>query len=325
MRNLNLGLSRYLRFVALPLAVLLVCVASAQPAKDSPKYLFDQTKAWDHLMWQCDLGPRPPETDAHIKCRDRLKDEMAKYCANVHFQEFSHTWSSTGKKVTMWNVIGDQNWEKAKVRVVLMAHWDTRPTSDEEQDPQLKKLPIIGANDGASEVAVLLELMRVLKEKNNPDVGVMYVMDDGEDLGPGDDEMYLGAIAFANNLQTPRPDYGILLDMVGTQGVRIAMETEGLALCKPLIQSFYRYAQEQGFGKTFPGEMGTAVIDDHLSVNKAGVPMMDLIDFEHLDHWHNQTDTAKYCSPESLGEVGRMLEAWLTKKSAFHYPKKSQE
>lgn len=305
----------------LAIAASLVAAQTSQP---KPTYLFDQAKAWDHLMWQCDLGPRPPETDAHIKCRDRLKDEMSKYCDNVHFQEFTHTWSSTGKLVTMWNVIGQQNWENAKVRVILMAHWDTRPTSDQETDPDLKKLPIIGANDGASEVAVLLELMRVLKVKNNPDVGVMYVMDDGEDLGPGDNEMYLGAKAFAANLPTPRPDYGILLDMVGTQNVRIAVETESWQMVKPLCQAFYTFADHQGFGKTFPGEFGTAVLDDHQSVNKAGVPMMDLIDFEHLDHWHNQTDTPKYCSADSLGKVGRMMEAWLTKKQPFKYPKKSE-
>ena len=297
-------------------------LVAAQTSQPKPTYLFDQAKAWGHLMWQCDLGPRPPETDAHIKCRDRLKDEMSKYCDNVHFQEFTHTWSSTRKLVTMWNVIGQQNWENAKVRVILMAHWDTRPTSDQETDPDLKKLPIMGANDGASEVAVLLELMRVQKIKNNPDVGVMYVMDDGEDLGPNDNEMYLGAEAFAANLPTPKPDYGILLDMVGTENVRIAVETESWQMVKPLCQAFYTFADHQGFGKTFPGEFGTAVLDDHQSVNKGGVPMMDLIDFEHLDHWHNQTDIPKYCSADSLGKVGRMMEVWLTKKPAFKYPKK---
>ncbi len=304
---------------------LLANLAMAQSSKPQPKqYLFDQEKAWAHLMWQCDLGPRPPETDAHIKCRDRLKEEMTKYCDNVRFQEFTHTWSSTGKLVTMWNVVGDQNWANAKVRVILMAHWDTRPTSDQESDPALKKLPIIGANDGASEVAVLLELMRVLKERNNPDVGVMYVLDDGEDLGPGDDEMYLGAIAFGQNLPALKPDYGILLDMVGTQDVRIAVETESYKLVKPLVQGFYTFANANGFGKTFPGEFGTAVLDDHQSVNKAGVPMMDLIDFEHLDHWHNQTDIPKYCSADSLGKVGRMMEAWLTKSTPYKYPKKAE-
>lgn len=250
---------------------------------------------------------------------------MGKYCQNVHLQEFTHDWSVTGKTVTMWNVIGDQNWEKAKTRVILMAHWDSRPSSDEEKDPALKVLPIIGANDGASEVAVLLELMRVLSVKNNPEVGVMYVMDDGEDLGPGDDEMYLGAEAFAHHLPTPKPDYGILLDMVGTQNVRIAVEPEGYGMAKPLVEAFYSYAGALGFEKTFPFVYGAAVLDDHQSVNKVGVPMMDLIDFEHLAHWHNQSDVAKYCSADSLGKVGCMMEAWLTRRPAFVYPKGSEQ
>jgi len=291
------------------------------PAQSPPKTLFDQQKAWEQLKWQCDLGPRPPETDAHIKCRDRLKEEMAKYCDDVQFQEFTHKWSSTGKVVTMWNVVGFQNWKAAKERVILMAHWDTRPTSDEESDPDLKKLPIMGANDGASEVAVLLELMRVMKGELSPDLGIEYVMDDGEDLGPTDDEMYLGAVEYGRILPDPKPDYGILLDMVGSQNVRIAVEPESFHLCKPLVQAFYTYAQRIKFDNTFPAEFGPAVLDDHQSVNKAGVPMMDLIDFEHLKHWHNQSDTAEFCSPESLGKVGRMMEAWLTKKPMFRYPK----
>lgn len=294
---------------------------SSLASSQAPRTLFDQEKAWAQLQWQCDFGPRPPETEAHIKCRDRLREEMAKYCDDVHFQQFTHHWSVTGKDVTMWNVLGSQNWKSAKERIVLMAHWDTRPTSDEETDPALKKLPIMGANDGASEVAVLLELMRVLKTKGDPDLGILYVMDDGEDLGPTDDEMYLGAVAFGKDLPSPKPDYGILLDMVGVKNVRIAVEPESFQMCKPLVQAFYTYAQRLRFDETFPAEFGPGVLDDHQSVNKAGVPMMDLIDFEHLAHWHNQSDTPEFCSADSLGKVGRMMELWLTKKPMFRYPK----
>ena len=93
-------------------------------------------------------------------------------------------------------------------------------------------------------------------------------------------------------------------------------------MCKPLVQAFYGMARKLGMDHTFPAEYGPAVLDNQQSVNKAGVPMMDLIDFEHLDHWHNQSDTYQFCSADSLGKVGRMMEAWLTRKPVFEYPKK---
>ena len=127
----------------------------------------------------------------------------------------------------MWNVIGYQNWEKAKTRVLLIAHWDTRPTADMEDTPDRQMRPIIGASDGASGVAVLLELMRVLKGAN-PDLGIQYLFVDGEDLGPGLDEMFLGAEHYAKNLPLHKPQYGILLDMVGDKDLRITMEPNSL-------------------------------------------------------------------------------------------------
>jgi glutaminyl-peptide cyclotransferase len=244
---------------------------------------------------------------------------MKKSCTNVRLQEFTHKWSKTGKDVKMWNIIGEQNWEKAKVRVLLMAHWDTRPYANEDPNPENREKPILGANDGASGVAVLLELMRVLKERNS-DVGIMYLMTDGEDLGPGIDEMFLGAEHFAKNLPNPKPEYGILLDMVGSKNAVIAIESNSYYYAKPLVQGFYRHAQSMGFGKTFPNRFGQAISDDHLALNAAGIPTMDLIDFENLKHWHTVTDTPENCSAESLGIVGSALEMWLLKKPPFRMP-----
>ncbi|MBI3721134.1 MAG: M28 family peptidase [Fimbriimonas ginsengisoli] len=266
------------------------------------------------------LGPRVPGTDAHRQCRDRLFDETKKYCDNVRLQEFTHTWSKTGKPITMWNVIGEQNWKDARTRAVLLAHWDTRPYADQERDPDLAKKPIPGANDGASGVAVLLELMRVMKDQH-PDVGVLYLLVDGEDLGPELDEMFLGAVAFSKDLPSPKPDYGILLDMIGDKDLRIPVEPHSYELAKPLVQAFYRHAQMIGLLSTFPAEFGPVIEDDHLSLNKAGVPTMDLIDFDY-EPWHTTRDTPEQCSAESLGKVGRMLQSWLTKYPAFKPPER---
>jgi glutaminyl-peptide cyclotransferase len=246
-------------------------------------------------------------------------DEMKKHLENVRLQEFTHKWSHNGENITMWNIIGEQNWKDAKVRVLLLAHWDTRPFADHDPDPRKHHKPIIGANDGASGVAVLLELMRVMKDRLPADVGVMYLMTDGEDLGPGLDEMFLGAVHFAKNLPSPRPDYGILLDMIGDKDLRIPMEMNSLQYAEPLVRAFYRHAASVGLASTFPQVYGPWIEDDHIPLNKAGIPTMDLIDFTY-PAWHTAEDTPDKCSPESLGKVGLALETWLMKSPPFQYP-----
>jgi hypothetical protein len=241
---------------------------------------------------------------------------MTKYCDNVHRQEFTHVWAKNGQVVHMFNLIGTQNWEKAKVHVVLMAHWDTRPTADQEADPVNQAKPIPGANDGASGVAVLLELMHTMKDTMPAQVGVMYVMDDGEDLGPGIDEMFLGAVYFAQHLPTPKPDYGILLDMIGDKDLAIPREPESMRYAPELEKAFYLHAHSVGFRSTFPLAPGPDIEDDHLCMNQAGVPMIDLIDFSY-DPWHTLQDTPDKCSADSLYKVGATLETWLKKPAPY--------
>ena len=131
--------------------------------------------------------------------------------------------------------------------------------------------------------------------------------------------MFLGAEHFAKTMPNPRPDYGILLDMIGDKELDIPVEPNSYRLAKPLIQAFYRHAQAIHMDDTFLPEYGPVIEDDHLAINKAGVPMIDLIDFTY-DAWHTVRDKPDQCSAESLGKVGRMLESWLTKKPLFVYP-----
>jgi hypothetical protein len=300
----------------IPLAVastlLLSCARTpaATPLTQQTTYTFDSGAAWEHLLKQLEFGPRVPGTPAHLKCRDYLADQMRKHAANVRLQEFKHRWSATGKDVTMWNVLGEQNWKDAKVRVVLLAHWDSRPTADQEPGRISKTRPIPGANDGASGVAVLLELMKAVKDKLPKDVGVLYLMTDGEDLGPSLDEMFLGAEHFAKNLPEPKPDYGILLDMIGDKDLRVPVEPNSYDMARELVLAFYDHAQKAGFGATFPKQFGPTIEDDHLALNRAGIPTMDLIDIDY-PYWHTLADTADKCSAESLGKIGRVLESWL--------------
>ena len=285
------------------------------PVKEKPAE-FSADNAWKHLIAQCDLGPRPPGTTSHLKCRDLILDHVTKYCDEPRLQPFRHFWSRDGKPYQMWNVIGEQNWKNAKVRVVLLAHWDTRPTADQEPDAANRRKPILGANDGASGVAVLLELMRVMKGRN-PDLGIQYLFVDGEDLGPDLDEMFLGARHYAKNLPSPRPQYGILLDMIGDKDLSVPIEYNSYVAARSVINALYRHAATVGLKSAFPNVVGQAIEDDHLSLIEAGIPTVDLIDFTYPS-WHTLEDTPDKCSPESLGKVGKLLETFLTKSPPFN-------
>jgi Zn-dependent M28 family amino/carboxypeptidase len=217
----------------------------------------------------------------------------------------------------MWNIIGEQNWANATTRVMLLAHWDSRPTADQDPDPANQNQPIPGADDGASGVAVLLELARALKA-SPAKVGIMYVLVDGEDLGPGLDEMFLGARALAKQLPSPKADYGILLDMIGNRGVVVPKEPNSEKYAPSLVDALYKFAEKVGLKDTFPDRMGPEIEDDHLSLNEAGLPTIDLIDFYgYAPYWHTLADTPDKCSPDSLQKVGFLLQQWLRQDPAF--------
>lgn len=276
---------------------------------------FSKTNAWAHLNKQCDFGPRVPNSEGHLKCRDYLVAELKKTCDEVSLQPFTHTWSQGGVTKKMFNIIGTQNWEKGSPKVLLLAHWDTRPSAEYDPDPRKVHLPIMGANDGASGVAVLLEAARVLKARN-PGLGIMYLLTDGEDLGPELDEMFLGAVHFAKNLPKPKPEYGILLDMVGDKNLVIPMEPNSKRLAPKVLNAFFKHAHKIGLGQTFPMREGPEIVDDHLPINDAGIPTIDLIDFDYLP-WHTTSDTVDKCSPDSLEKVGRALVEFIDQSPPF--------
>jgi hypothetical protein len=144
----------------------------------------------------------------------------------------------------------------------------------------------------------------------------MYLFTDGEDLGPDLDEMFLGAVHFSKNLPTPKPNYGILLDMIGDRDLVVPMEPNSLMYAPDLVHALYDHAEAIGLGKTFPKVEGPTISDDHLSLNEAGIPTIDLIDFDY-PAWHTLADTVDKVSAESLGKVGKLLQTWLEKKPPF--------
>jgi hypothetical protein len=306
-----------------PFALLSFIALAASPAGQVPDDQTDQPApatfqkdlAWKSLVKQCEFGPRVPGTKAHDDCQAYLLEEMKKSCDNVRVQAFTHTWQHDGKTYTMSNLIGEQNWKDAKVHVLLTAHWDSRPFADQDPNPANHNTPILGADDGASGVAVLMELMRSMKGRLK-DVGVIYLLNDAEDLGPDMPDMLLGTIYFTKHLPDPKPDYGILLDMIGPKDVVVPMEQNSLQQVPEVMNAFYDAMKVAGLESTFPKKPGDWVEDDHFPLIQAGIPTIDLIDFDYKP-WHTLGDTVDKCSAESLGKIGQGLEAWLLKTPPF--------
>lgn len=290
-------------------------IANKSTVRNGPR--FDQDRAWSDLLKQVSFGPRVPGTEAQIKCRDWLVENLKKSCDAVATQEFTHVWSKDHETKHMWNVLGYQNWAHATERVVLIAHWDSRAEADQESDPVKAAQPIPGANDGASAVAILTELARVMKDAK-PQVGVCYMLSDGEDLGPGEEEMYLGAIEFAKHLPEPKPNYGILLDMLGKKNLHVPVEQNSQTIDGKLVSALYNMAEQLGLSETFPFTVKWAIDDDHLPIWNIGhLKTIDLIDFDYQPYWHTLDDTPDKCSPDSLGKVGKLMQAWLSQSPPY--------
>ncbi len=281
----------------------------------APAKPFSGEAAYTYLKQQCEFGPRVPGTVGHAKAKTFIQDEATKYADKVELQNFTHRWTKTRDVYDMTNVLAFQNWEKATTRVILLAHWDTRPSADMEARPSDRLKPIAGANDGASGVAVLLELMKTLKGRTGS-VGICYAFVDGEDLGPDISEMFLGAEYLSRNLPSPKPQYGILLDMIGDAELAIPKEEYSNYYAPELMKALYLHAASLDMRSTFPNVIGSPILDDHLSLNRAGVPTIDLIDFDY-PYWHTLQDTPDKCSAESLGKVGKLLETWFTKPTPW--------
>jgi len=235
-----------------------------------------------------------------------IQDQLKPYAEIVHVQKFQKT--IRGKNLDMKNIIASFN-PSSKKQILLAAHWDTRPTADMEVNSEKKKKPIPGANDGASGVAVLLELARMFA-KQKPDVGVTLVFFDGEDYGPGGEDMFLGSRYFATNLSDEispeKIEYCILLDMIGDKALQIPKEQNSVESAPDVIDKVWDTAKKLGYGDVFIPDMGMRIQDDHIPLIKAGIKCIDLIDFDY-GPWHTLDDTPDKCSPKSLKIVGEVV------------------
>jgi hypothetical protein len=287
---------------------LLFTTVCFQPVtgQEPPVPEFDSQNAYKFLVKQCDFGPRIPGSTAQLKCRDYLVAAMKKYADKVFTQLFTLSYGTPKKTAEAFNIIARFQPEKTE-RILLCAHWDCRPWADADPDPKNHTKPVLGANDGASGVAVLLEIGRLLHKKK-PKWGVDIVFFDGEDAGTsGDNRSWAqGSAYYVNNMDPGYiPRYGILLDMIGDADLEVHKEAYSARYAAPVVKKVWDTAKELGI-EEFKPQTKFAVYDDHIAFLEAGIPCIDLIDFDY-PYWHTIADTPDKCSAASLGKIGRVI------------------
>ncbi len=283
---------------------LLIILVSILAACTSQLPLFDQDKAFLLLEKQCELGPRYPGSTEIQLCRDLIINQLSKTSARLEEQHFEVTVLDSA--IQGVNIIASFYPQMSR-RLLLGAHYDTRPWADEEEDPALHSQPIPGANDGASGVAVLLELARIIDQHQPPQFGVDLVFFDLEDSGQTayNHTWCLGSTYFAENFSGPKPEKAIIVDMIGDKDLKIDMEYISYHNAPLLVKEIWETAAELGFNEFRP-IITKRIYDDHVPLLNIGINAAVIIDFDY-PYWHTMEDTPDKCSPHSLFVVGQTL------------------
>ena len=280
---------------------------------------FDTDSAYAYIERQVQFGFRVPNTPAHLATADYLSSELARHGAVVEVQQGTVT-AYDGTELSIRNIIGSFSPEK-KNRILLFAHWDSRPYADNDPDKSKHRQPIAGADDGASGVGVLLEIARQIG-KRQPDTGVDIAFFDAEDYGvpywseASDENTWaLGTQYWTRRPHKPgyRARFGILLDMVGGAGAQFRRELFSKYYASGIVAQVWDTAKRLGYGNYFIEEDGGYVTDDHLYVNRYGIPSIDIIPC-HRDtetgfppYWHTVDDTMRNIDRSTLKAVGQTV------------------
>jgi glutaminyl-peptide cyclotransferase len=313
---------RNLTVIALFLGGLLL---SCNPNKRVPQIVelkptpvFNEDSAYRFIEEQIAFGFRIPGTGAHTACGDYLVDKLTNYGFEVSEQK--DTIIGYDKKLfPLRNISAILNPQSEK-RILLCAHWDSRPYADQGEED--KNQPIVGANDNASGVAVILEIARIMGQ-THPSVGVEIVLFDMEDQGrptfeetdnPDDHGYCLGSKYWSENLIGAKPEFGILLDMVGASDAEFTLESFSMRYAKVHMESIWDMGNQLGYGKYFIYNRTQQVFDDHMHVNQiAGIPTVDIIhqDVQNpmlfWEHWHTHKDNIESIDRKTLKAVGHTI------------------
>jgi Zn-dependent M28 family amino/carboxypeptidase len=283
--------------------------------------IFNPDSAYHYVKAQCDFGPRVPGTEAHAACLNYFVEQFNRFNADTIIVQEGETMLYDGSKMPIRNVVASYGIGKPN-RVMICAHWDSRAFADNDINPDNRRKPIIGANDGASGVGVILELARQLGTKDAA-MGVDLILFDLEDWGAPDwaqSQLSDGGWALGSKYWAQRPhipgyqaQFAILLDMVGAPGAQFYREYFSDQYASWVIDRVWNKAADLGLSHIFVNQRGGGVTDDHLNVIRAGIPCIDIIQFQpdtesgFGDYWHTHNDDMRNIDPSTLDAVGRVL------------------
>jgi len=279
---------------------------------------FSGENAYAMTKAQVDFGPRNPGSAGHSLSLSFLQNELNRYADEVKLQSFSY--AGYNEDLNLTNIIARFNPDN-KNRVMICAHWDTRPRSEHTKDSTKRNLPILGANDGASGCGVILELARILDEKKL-DIGVDLVLLDGEDYGKENDldNYCLGSKYYSVNIPDGvYPRFAILLDMVGDKDAVFMKEASSMEYAPDIVNLVWDIASQQNASSFIPRK-GGSIYDDHIPLNQAGIKSVDIIDadlvgadtpVERRNYWHSDRDTMENISAGTLQQVGSVIVTLL--------------
>lgn len=292
---------------------------------------FERDSAFSFVQKQVAFGPRVPNTDAHRQCKEWLVQKFQSSGLQVTEQPFKAK-AYTGKMLNGVNIIAQYN-PAALRRILLAAHWDSRHIADSPLNVDRSDEPILGADDGGSGVAVLLEVARQL-QANPADVGVDFVLFDAEDHGndsdvnPEPESWCLGSQHWSRNLVPPgyRPRFGILLDMVGAKNARFTKEGVSMNFAPEVMNKVWNLAQSLGYTNYFVNENSNPITDDHYFVNTiAKIPMIDIIgksantETGFGAHWHTHNDNLDVIDVRTLRAVGQTVLEVIYREAAGRF------
>lgn len=282
---------------------------------------FNPDSAYHYVKAQCDFGPRVPGTEAHAACLNYFIEQFNRFNADTVIVQEGEMAIYDGTKKPIRNVVASYSLGKPN-RVMICAHWDSRPFADKDENIDNRHKPIIGANDGASGVGVILELARQLGLKD-ASMGVDLILFDLEDWGAPDwaqSQLPDGGWALGSKYWALRPhvpgyqaQFAILLDMVGGRGAQFYREYFSDQYASWVVDRVWNKAADLGLNHVFVNQRGGGVTDDHINVIRAGIPCIDIINFQadtessFGDYWHTHNDDMRNIDPSTLNAVGRVL------------------
>ena len=284
--------------------------------------MFSADSAYAFCAAQCQYGPRTMNSEAHEQCGEWIAEKFRQYGCEVELQK-ADLKGYDGTILKSTNIIAKSQKQTAG-RILICAHWDSRPWADNDPDSANWHKPVLAANDGASGVGVMLEVARLLQNDTTLAIGVDLVCFDAEDYGTpqwaeknedSENTWALGAQYWAKNLpENYKPQFGILLDMVGGQGAKFYQEQFSLRYAASIVDKVWSAARHAGYGSMFTNEVGGQITDDHIPVNEAGIPTVDVIpcypDCRQSSFgptWHTINDDMEHLDANTLKAVGQTL------------------